>query len=256
MLPAAVAAAEKGHPSRPYQALNNNQITSHLTFYCFPVLREEPPRYQYRPFEGNRQIRLIAVTPPKLEHFHCDYKYNIVTASLDSAPSYEPVSYVWGAGDLDQCLFLKDGSFLEITNTLSSALPTLSRHYETGYLWIDQLYINQDDVAERSRQVKLMIDVYRLAKRVLVFLHNIDDVASLKQLIEAVNGPVAAHERLQTVLRPCDNARWGAVTDPAWLSVLRLFDNQWFLRAWVFQEAVVCRNVTSLSKACWFPSGP
>lgn len=58
--------------------------------------------------------------------------------SLDHAPSYETVSYVWGDNKRLHSLNLAEETLL-ITESISKELPLLSPHCKTGYLWIDQL---------------------------------------------------------------------------------------------------------------------
>lgn len=39
----------------------------------------------------------------------------------------------------------------------------------TGYLWIDQICINQDDVVERTEQVSIMRDIFACADAVTIW---------------------------------------------------------------------------------------
>jgi hypothetical protein len=83
-----------------------------------------------------------------------------VTASLDSEVKYETVSYVWGDDHRRHTLFLGNGTSLPITDSLCHALPRLSKVHQTGYLWVDQICIDQSNVQERNHQVKIMGEIY------------------------------------------------------------------------------------------------
>lgn len=56
------------------------------------------------------------------------------------------------------------GHVLLITPSLQEALS------DTGYLWIDQLCINQRDLTRRGRQVEIMHEIYAGGCRTLVWL--------------------------------------------------------------------------------------
>jgi len=59
---------------------------------------------------------------------------------------------------------------------------------KTGYLWIDQLCINQDDHEERSVQVAMMSQIYRNAAWLLVWLGPSSmDSLRLMELVRAIH---------------------------------------------------------------------
>lgn len=92
--------------------------------------------------------------------------------------NYEAVSYVWGTNEQNRLLpILDEGTikYIPITEALEKALPFLSHKCSTGFLWIDQLCIDQDNVKERNHQVSLMDKVYSLCERVLIWLGLEDD---------------------------------------------------------------------------------
>lgn len=71
-----------------------------------------------------------------------------------------------------------NGSTMWITKSLAEAMLQIREHmcdqlgWSIGsqWLWIDQVCINQKDMAERSRQVQLMGAIYSQAVRTLVWL--------------------------------------------------------------------------------------
>ena len=117
--------------------------------------------------QGSDGIRLLQVAK---REGSIGFEYPLVHFSLQAAPAFEAVSYVWGNPDRITQLSLTDGTELHVTKSMEDAIPFLSHHCSTGYLWIDQLCINQDDMKERIHQVKMMDDIYRKTARTLVWL--------------------------------------------------------------------------------------
>ncbi|KAL0258806.1 hypothetical protein SLS55_006310 [Diplodia seriata] len=139
--------------------------------------------FQHRPLVDPRHIRLLRLHPG---HFALRkdapwlIEYEIVHVSLDAAPSYEAVSYVWGSSTQTQLVrILPTNRTLAITDALTQVLAHLNKSSTTGYLWIDQLCINQDDELERNHQVSMMGDIYSKAKRTLVWLGEPDADSNL-----------------------------------------------------------------------------
>lgn len=102
-------------------------------------------------------------------------EFSIISCSLDDCPEYETVSYVWGSSDRCKTISLADGKSLAVTASLELLLSSIVKASETGYLWIDQITINQDDHHERGAQVRIMGEIYRHCKTCLVWM---DDYSS------------------------------------------------------------------------------
>ncbi|KAF2733188.1 HET-domain-containing protein, partial [Polyplosphaeria fusca] len=82
---------------------------------------------------------------------------------------YEALSYVWGQVNNSSIIHVNDWEML-ITENLEVALRSLRLEHEPRLLWIDAICINQSSVTEKTSQVAKMGDIYKAAKRVLVFL--------------------------------------------------------------------------------------
>jgi len=146
-------------------------------------------QYQYRPLQSPRRIRLLRLQRRGL-HVAGATDHEIVAElqhfSLDSPsrPIYEPISYVWAGPEVqspdealrsqgtrrDRFLPTVTGHVLSITPSLQETLSDLMKVSETGYLWIDQLCIHQEDPLERGRQVAIMHEIYAGGFRTLVWL--------------------------------------------------------------------------------------
>jgi hypothetical protein len=200
--------------------------------------------YTYRPLRLASSIRLIKVEGSKDSPI-----YTLLHTTLDKAPPYETLSYVWGSPERRHPLELRDGTVLHITHTLRDILPKIHAYITTGYLWIDQLCINQANSAERGVQVALMGMVYSSCYGVIVWL-GIErcremqltsqvfgwDARGLKPNSTSYPAPVGPDVIRQTVETLQDTLKSQRT--------FRIFYNnimtaRWFSRAWVFQEIVL-----------------
>ncbi|KAH8687914.1 heterokaryon incompatibility protein-domain-containing protein [Tricladium varicosporioides] len=131
--------------------------------------------YKHKPLRTSRSIRIILLQPSL--SFDAPLECSFIEISLDtledSKNSYEALSYVWGAQDGHLPLFC-DNSTLLITRNCDTALRSLRSLYQPRILWVDAICIDQAkntvSTEERNNQVKMMGDVYRKAKSVLVWL--------------------------------------------------------------------------------------
>jgi hypothetical protein len=84
-------------------------------------------------------------------------------------PSFEALSYVWGAKSGDQPIQC-EGKQLLITPNCESALRHLRLPTKTRTLWVDSICINQESEEEKSYQVHLMWEIYQHAQQVIIWL--------------------------------------------------------------------------------------
>lgn len=179
--------------------------------------------------------------------------FDIIEVKMAEAPSYEAVSYVWGSAERCDSLQIGEHHRLPITASVLSALPRLLAAATTGYLWIDQICINQDDMSERSKQVQLMGVIFKRAKRVLAWLGEMDQhgTVSLVELMSAVAAERARYAQhgsgvsFDVFSNPVLAALLGA-NDEYLNALVELLNSPWFNRAWIVQEAVLCRDLQLL----------
>jgi hypothetical protein len=209
--------------------------------------RTQAPTYSYTTLTSEEHFRLLAVEP-SIESGR--FLYEMRTFGISEAPPFESVSYVWGQDERKYTLSFSDSSVLKITPSLFLALPLLSQHCRTGYLWIDQICIDQSNLDERNHQVKSMGAIYRKADKVLVFLDPVPRVIRPEGLftllsfvetsISAALTPLSTYvlqQALAQVIKPHYNE--GSDHAATWRDLVRLFQHPWFTRAWVFQELVL-----------------
>jgi hypothetical protein len=131
----------------------------------------------------------------------------------------------------------------------------LSAKSRTGYLWIDQIVINQDDIDERSRQVALMGEIYRRCVRCLVWIDCDASIAgesdftlawasgvgeTIRQLMRSFQLDDLHQPLLQSIARIARLTSTRAITD----HMLWFLQHPWFTRTWVYQEFVLPHEVT------------
>ena len=149
---------------------------------------EEPEIYQHKPLSSARSIRVIILKgtrrvlfrglfrslpsagdqqtqdrqqPPPLE-------LELKEVPLDSAQSYEALSYTWDGQAPDRPIKCH-GRTLRITKNCERALLRL-RKKSDRCLWIDSICIDQQSVQEKNTQVPLMAEIYTKCRKVLVWL--------------------------------------------------------------------------------------
>lgn len=193
-------------------SINNNNI-------------EAPKKLDYQPLEGLDKIRLIELLPGTTKSVGC----YIHVVSLDDAPTYEALSYTWGAVVKTKRLHCQQ-EYLDITKNLHSAFIRLCRKTSSRFLWVDAVCVNQDDPAERSQQVQLMQRIFQQAKQVVVWLGETSDDSDLEKVESSKDTPwTIAKKSGRSLHLP--------------FSWLQHFNRPWFLRVWVIQEVAFARKV-------------
>ncbi|KAF6810894.1 het domain protein, partial [Colletotrichum plurivorum] len=97
---------------------------------------------------------------------------SLVQILLAERPRFAALSYMWGP-ELPTETVRVNGRQFEVRKNLAGALRCLRRQMagmSVGLFWIDSLCINQADVEERSRQVRMMGQIYLRAQEVVVWL--------------------------------------------------------------------------------------
>lgn len=87
----------------------------------------------------------------------------------DDMVKYHALSYVWGS-KFDPNIVTCNGYDLDITSNLHDALQQLREDGIDGLIWVDAVCINQNNLDERARQVRLMRKIYSHAEMVYVWL--------------------------------------------------------------------------------------
>ncbi len=207
-------------------------------------------------------IRLITLLPGNVDAPLCcslrtvhllDFEGNIPIAQSLDLPEYEAVSYTWGDGGKDSRVTC-DSFPLHVTQSLSDVLRRFRYEEKNRVLWVDGICINQDDVEERGRQVKMMGLIYWRAQKVLIWLGPDDEEDSRWNVRNAVklihrleqlyrNRSQSIQEIPSTNLYDIEklNDRDDA---NEWEAFRRLLGRKWFTRVWVVQELGLAKEAT------------
>jgi hypothetical protein len=246
--------------SDPEKPFNNFYTPENSAFYSASI---------YQPLDpGTGDFRVLEILPGSSDDV---VKCNLIKSF--EGIEYEALSY--RAGDpADTKEILVHGHPFNAFATLFGALIALRGPSESRIVWIDQICINQNDVAERNHQVQKMRDVYHNAQRVVAWLGPLGDDGKLA--IDAVQSIyedyLGRKNAFQTSLVPYreirELEREGALLegladdyqkqfaladhtenkqDIAKVKALgRLVNSEFWIRVWIWQELIVARGIQLL----------
>ncbi|KAJ0163256.1 Heterokaryon incompatibility protein 6, OR allele [Colletotrichum tanaceti] len=215
--------------------------------------------YQYSPLPTENHVRLLKIPRPGSESGTRQAAYKIVEIDLSATPpEFEAISYTWGNPARVSSLPIEGcPGTIGLTKHLAQAWPHLEKHCTTGYLWIDQICIDQSSKDDKAHQIGRMAQIYSAAKRVIVWLGPEDESSRLcRQWLSEVD----------TMLRKLPNSHVTMRDSPTFNSDVRLtivrstFGKQasdaiyvpairrwwlrpWFTRGWVVQELLRAADV-------------
>lgn len=194
----------------------------------------------YRPLESPNHIRLVNLLPGATEE---PLQATIIHTSLETPPSYQALSYVWGSGWKEFNLESSEG-VIPITASLHSALKRLRRQGSPTLLWADAVCINQSDNQEKSRQIRLMRDVFGRASSVVAYLGvEADDSHLMPDLLRNI---VNANYNLgpgEWLLASAGESSLPDISDKCWGASRAFLSRPWFRRVWILQEVAVAAEV-------------
>ncbi|KAK8000042.1 hypothetical protein PG990_012642 [Apiospora arundinis] len=230
----------------------------------------------YRPLDySSKQIRLISIASGSFDDpLVCTLKRH--TTPIEEQ-EFEALSYCWGDLQDTVTIILRhdhtglpnpdserrgdDEQTFNITKSLNLALRHLRRQDRERVIWIDALCINQGSIRERNYAIPFMVDVYRYASSVVVFLGEENKtknftriwqlMAMLRSTIEkalpeaGMSGPLTPQHDIQgfvdcLTLGSKDGKPESENLFRVHLSLAAedFFEFPWFQRVWVVQEVM------------------
>ena len=192
------------------------------------------PQTQIRLLKLHRKLPLLQISG------------ELITCTLQDAPQYHAISYVWSHGPQDLRPMTLNGGLFHVKGNVHDILSHCASFSGPTLLWIDSICIDQNNVNEKTHQVRAMRLVYERAAHVLVCLGEGSSnlafslISELQGIIETFGNARAgehmasffSRRRVDLILR----ARIEALCD--------LLHHPWFRRVWVVQEVVMAKSVT------------
>ncbi|KAI3319228.1 heterokaryon incompatibility protein-domain-containing protein [Xylariaceae sp. AK1471] len=230
----------------------------------------------YRPLgvsTNAREIRLVTIAPGAND--------DPVQCRLRRYPlpcpdtKFEALSYCWGSlTDTTTITLIHDGDAegsreadaqeqtFNVTKSLEKALRSLRRVGEARVIWIDALCINQGSIRERNYAIAFMVDVYKAADQVVIYLGDefeggafgaFWDILGMVRAGLERSGRADLWERDQSDINaavdglrvvPNEGTRGGTsmFEVQSRIAFSAFFKYSWFQRVWVVQEAMYAKS--------------
>jgi hypothetical protein len=130
----------------------------------------EGQEYQYSPLKpGHIRVLHLGKGNDKDARFDTRLRFTLKHISLDRPQSFDALSYTWGPAVFSEQAIL-GGTPFWLTPSCDAALRRLRDSFNLRTVWVDAICINQKDDDEKSSQIRLMRDIYGMAKKVYVWL--------------------------------------------------------------------------------------
>ena len=193
------------------------------------------------------EIRLMTLLPGVLwSEVRITIQNHVFTKS--HIPVYEALSYAWGSNERSVKIRIEtiDGDrTLAVTSNLAEALQHLRFETRPRILWIDAICVDQQNVPERGHQVSQMVDIYRSASPVLIWLgpESASSDMAMREL-SALGSTVRVNWGSKDIIPLSGDSYpiWQATPfpfskqDSVLRSIENLLDRLWFKRLWIWQE--------------------
>jgi hypothetical protein len=124
--------------------------------------------YRYEPLRYDLSIRILYLHPEKSP----DSPINLdlrETSIHEARTNFDALSYVWGESK-KRIEVLCCGKYINVGPNCEAALRRLRSKTRVKALFVDAICIDQNNEDEKPGQIELMGDVYKAAKRVLIWL--------------------------------------------------------------------------------------
>jgi hypothetical protein len=171
----------------------------------------ELPSYVYKALGPDDCTRFVGLEPN--EDSQSPLICRLREIAFGDIPKYEALSYRWGDDSENSKetlrLITDEGEVqtLAIGQNLADAMHFFRAKGMHGLFWIDAICINQADVQERNRQLKMMPHIYFRAQTVLVWLgkayarYNVQLHAHVWQMGQNVADEERFHRTVQEAVR-------------------------------------------------------
>lgn len=185
-------------------------------------------KYTYQPLNPDKDsLRLIDLEHTLVED--APVKCRLVEIPFSQVPRYMALSYTWGDMKITSPIVL-DGIGFEVGESLFDALKHFRKSVRPALIWADAICINQQDIPERNRQIRLMPHIYTRAEVVLIWLHV----------------PLATQNRIRVLTKSEEQL------EEFMFEILSV--HSYWQRVWIIQEIYNARKIIVASNESGFPS--
>lgn len=197
-------------------------------------------------------LRILVIRPGQMDD---QLQLDIHSASLDTAPQYQALSYEWGPGPDSFSIILRDytkslrdiadrkkrlqfamfrtvGTKHFLRANVFYALLHLRHPKDPVKIWVDTICINQLDDEEKAEQIAQMADIYNRAYNVNIWLGESNDGSDEAMEFIAQLGDM---RQLRNILHDNSSLK-------KWIELIHLMRYRWFSRRWIIQELVLART--------------
>ncbi|PMD34954.1 HET-domain-containing protein [Hyaloscypha variabilis F] len=203
------------------------------------------------------EARLVDIAPGKYsDQIQCTLSHTTFLPDVQ----YECLSYVWGplGQGSAQHSIICDGFSFPVSLNLFSALFCLRYEDRPRVMWIDQICINQRNLAERTSQVLQMGNIYRSAQQVLLFAGSPGpQMIAAALFINLFGGTYGAaffsdRENFKNVWKKSTVSQLKEHLDvplpeeETWKCVRHLLNQPCFRRTWIVQEVALAQKIRIL----------
>ncbi|KAJ2907377.1 hypothetical protein MKZ38_003234 [Zalerion maritima] len=259
-LPDAIDAGGMSFPPVKDAGPVSNEPNGLLPFSCHCPGPHGDSEAMFPPLTEQDSMRVMELLPGQPgDPIKCQLH---ATNLREAACRYSALSYPWDGDtpDLTNAQIMCNSRHVAVKGNLYMALVRLRRQAVPVILWVDALCINQQDIAEKSNQVRRMSQIFQNACQVFVWLGpenmgHFHTPTALSGLCSIVNTWRQSQHKpnLPDVGYSVDPEQQDSMEEaPEELPPLanpdtfRLFLRSWFHRAWVIQEVALARSAKLL----------
>jgi hypothetical protein len=206
--------------------------------------------YEYEPLflPLPNRIRLLTLHPRSDDSSELELSINNLPFGIKG---YCALSYTWGDPSNQKEIRLNGHKFKVNENLFDALIALAARLDSPSPFWIDAICINQDDLAERAEQVKVMRDIFANAGYVLAWIGKrgeddelgftlMEGIVERLDRDDKVQGPIVKLSEdiinwlMQGLENPYLERMWNALSD--------ILNRSWWNRAWIVQEIAVSQK--------------
>lgn len=209
----------------------------------------------YEDLKRKNTIRLIKLDPSVVSS---DRGYKVKSFRLWRVPKFYALSYCWGTTARSETIRCNNCPLL-VSHSLKQGLGELQQipALAGNWFWIDQICVNQEDVLERTHQVKLMAEIYKKSKCTVVWLGPQSGPCGLgfrlaERIFEQAQDeeysgwhPLFSSRMPSKGILTAEDISLMGLPDPSepdWQQLKDILELQWFTRMWVIQEVTLSRK--------------